>query len=240
MFFAFFLSVSLLLLEPILAALVKIDSACVVTPLTPAGATPSKGVDDTPQILNAFKQCGQEGSIKLTNGTFYIGQVMDTTSLRNCDISIYGKLVWSTDIQYWLSHSLSVTYAGRSTAWRLGGTNITLRGYGQALFDGNGQTWYDQNRNQGNQNGRPISLTLWHATNIFVDGITWRQPQFWHTFVAWSQNVTMTNLDMSAVSNSQWTTVNTDGFDSWNSKDIVLKNWVVTSGDVCPSPFPNC
>lgn len=43
----------------------------------------------------------------------------------------------------------------------------------------------------------------------------------------------MTNLDMNATSNSQWNTVNTDGFDSWNSKDIVLKNWVVTCGDVC-------
>lgn len=42
----------------------------------------------------------------------------------------------------------------------------------------------------------------------------------------------MTNLDMSAVSNSQWNTVNTDGFDSWNSKDITIKNWTVTCGDV--------
>jgi hypothetical protein len=44
----------------------------------------------------------------------------------------------------------------------------------------------------------------------------------------------MTNLDMNATSSSQWGTVNTDGFDSWNSQDIVLKNWVVTCGDVSP------
>lgn len=37
---------------------------------------------------------------------------------------------------------------------------------------------------------------------------------------------------MNATSSSQWNTVNTDGFDSWNSKDIVIKNWVVTCGDV--------
>jgi hypothetical protein len=37
---------------------------------------------------------------------------------------------------------------------------------------------------------------------------------------------------MNATSSSQWGTVNTDGFDSWNSQDIVLKNWVVTCGDV--------
>jgi galacturan 1,4-alpha-galacturonidase len=61
-----------------------------------------------------------------------------------------------------------------------------------------------------------------------------------HTFVAHSQNITMTNLDMNATSSSRWGTVNTDGFDSWNSQDIVLRNWVVTCGDVClyfPSPY---
>jgi len=46
----------------------------------------------------------------------------------------------------------------------------------------------------------------------------------------------MTNLDMSAISNSQWTTVNTDGTNSWNSKNIVLSNWTVTSGDVSTPP----
>jgi galacturan 1,4-alpha-galacturonidase len=88
-------------------------------------------------------------------------------------------LIWSTDIQYWLRNSISVVYAGRSTAWRVGGVNITMKGYGKALFNGNGQLWIDQNKNAGNQDGRPISLTLWKAKNILVDGITWRQPQFW-------------------------------------------------------------
>lgn len=155
-----------------LAALNKTGSTCTVTPL-------DTGKDDTPQILDAFKQCGTDGKVVLTEGLFNIGQVMRTTDLNNCDIEIHGTLKWSSDIQYWLRNSISVTYAGRSTAWQLGGVNISLRGFGKALFDGNGQLWYDQNRNQGNQNGRPISLTLWHAKNVLVDGITWRQSQFW-------------------------------------------------------------
>jgi len=167
-----------LLSGPALAALNKTGSLCTVTPLSSLGGA-SSTTDDTPQILDAFKQCGKDGSIVLTEGTFNIGQVMDKLDFSNCDISIYGKLVWSTDIQYWLSHSISVVYAGRSTAWRIGGTNITMRGYGKALFDGNGQKWYDQNKNAGNQNGRPISLTIWKATNFLIDGITWKQTQFW-------------------------------------------------------------
>jgi galacturan 1,4-alpha-galacturonidase len=163
----------------VLAAVNKTGTACTVTPLTSPGANPAANVDDTPQILSAFQQCGQGGSITFTEGNYYIGQVMDVLNLKNCDISILGTFIWSTNVQYWLSHSISVTYSGRSTAWRLGGTDFTLRGYGKGLFNGNGQTWYDENKNAGNQNGRPIALTLWHATNVLVDGLTWKQPQFW-------------------------------------------------------------
>jgi len=174
------LLLALLLSNQALAAITQTGTACTVTPLSPTPVPAGGKVpDDTPQFLDAFKRCGKDGSVTFTEGNFYLGQVMDTINLQNVDISIYGTLTWSTDIQYWLSHSLTVTYAGRSTAWRLGGKNITMRGHGKALFFGNGQTWYDQNRNQGNQNGRPISLTLWHATDVLIDGITWRQPQFW-------------------------------------------------------------
>ena len=193
--------------------------------------------DDTPALLEAFKECGQDGHIILEEGDYMIRQIMDTTNLRNVHIDIYGHLEWSGDnIQYWLSNSISVTYAGRSTAWRIGGTNITMLGHGKALFFGNGQIWYDQNRNQGNQNGRPISLTLWNANDIWIDGITWRQSQFWNTFIAHSSNVTMTNIDMNSTSASQWSTVNTDGTNTWNSKDVYLQNWVVTAGDVRNHP----
>jgi hypothetical protein len=59
-----------------------------------------------------------------------------------------------------------------------------------------------------------------------------------HTFVAHSQNIAMTNLDMNATSNSQYKTVNTDGTDTWNSKDIVISNWTVTCGDVRECQVP--
>ena len=105
-------------------------------------------------------------------------------------------------------------------------------GQGTALFDGQGQIWIDQNQNKANQQGRPISLTIWKGENIKVDGITWRQSQFWHTFVAHSKNVTMTNLDMNTTSNSKWKAVNTDGVNTWNSKGVRIDGWVVSSGDV--------
>lgn len=231
-----------------MGAVHRVGNTCTVTPLGGRGEAtldrPSVDlhaatVDDTPQILDAFKQCGHDGHIVFTEGTYSIRQVMNTTDLRNCEIEILGTFVWSGDnIQYWLSHSYSVVYAGRSTAWLLGGTNISMRGHGKALFDGNGQIWIDQNKGQGNQNGRPISLTIWHGTNVVIDGITWRMAQFWHTFVAHSQNVTMTNLDMNTRSSTSNSAVNTDGTDTWNSRDIVISNWTVRCGDVSLSLCP--
>ncbi|KAL2263596.1 hypothetical protein VTK26DRAFT_6063 [Humicola hyalothermophila] len=191
-------------------------------------------VDDTPQILDAFRQCGQDGTVILQEGTYHIRQVMDVTDLRNCSIEIYGTLIWSDDnLSYWRQRSPSVTYAGRQTAWRLGGRDVSLRGFGKALFYGNGQTWIDLAGGQANLDGRPISLTIWYGTNILVDGIIWRMAQFWHTFVAHSQNVTMTNLDMDTYSQNSQSSVNTDGTNTWNSRDIVIKNWTVRSGDDC-------
>jgi len=202
-----------------------------VEPLT-TRQTPAP-VDDTPQILEAFKQCGQDGTIIFREGTYHIRQVMDTTDLRNCSIEIHGTWVWSADnIPYWRQRSFSVTYANRQTAWRLGGRDVSLRGFGKALFDGNGQVWIDLARGQANMDGRPISLTIWKGTNVLIDGIRWQMAQFWHTFVAHSQNVTMTNLEMHTYSKSSQSSVNTDGTNTWNSRDIYIANWTVTSGDV--------
>jgi galacturan 1,4-alpha-galacturonidase len=51
----------------------------------------------------------------------YIDQVINTTNLLNCDVSIYGEVVWSTNVPFWLSHSYPVVYANLSTAWFLSG-----------------------------------------------------------------------------------------------------------------------
>ncbi|KAH9901873.1 glycoside hydrolase family 28 protein [Xylariomycetidae sp. FL2044] len=227
----------LFFIKPTHAALHVAGSTCTVTPLPQTGTTAEP--NDVPQILSALSTCGTDGTVVLDGDLFHMGSVMETTSLRNVTIEIRGMLRWSSDIQWyvhWLRNSLPVTYAGRSTAWKLGGDGIRMYGVdGKAVFDGQGQLWYDQNRNQSNQNGRPISLTLWYATNVVIDGIRWTQAQFWHTFVAYSSNITMTNLDMNATSHSQWNTVNTDGIDTWNSHDVYVANWTVTCGDDCIS-----
>ena len=95
-------------------------------------------VDDTPSILQAFDLCGINGSVILTDHTFTINQVMNTTNLLNCDVSLLGEMVWSTNVPYWLSHSYGIVFQNLSTAWLFGGTNVTFKGYGQGRFNGQG------------------------------------------------------------------------------------------------------
>jgi polygalacturonase len=93
-----------------------------------------------------------------------------------------------------------------------------------------GQAWYDENRNNSNQPGRPIAFTILNAKNLWMDGVTWSQAQFWHSFISHSQNVTMSNIYMNSTSDNEWFTVNTDGADTWNSRDVFFYNWTVQGG----------
>jgi galacturan 1,4-alpha-galacturonidase len=61
-------------------------SECI---LTPGGA----GVDDSPAILAAFRQCGHNGHIVFQNTTYHIERVMNTTGLVNCVVDIKGTLL---------------------------------------------------------------------------------------------------------------------------------------------------
>jgi len=92
---------------------------------------------------------------------------------------------------------------------------------------------YTQNRNNSNEPGRPITITFFNSTNLYVDNLNITQPQFWATFVSHSHNVTMDNVYVNATSHDEWGTVNTDGCDTWNSRDIFMTNWTVTNGDDC-------
>jgi hypothetical protein len=119
-----------------MAYVINNGTTCYVYPesLTHSG----QPVDDTPSILQAFELCGTNGTVILTDHTFHVEQVMNTTNLLNCNVELHGEMIWSRNVPYWLSHSYSVVYADLSTSWFFGGTNVTFRGFGTGKFNGNG------------------------------------------------------------------------------------------------------
>ena len=170
--------------------------------------------DESPDIKQAFDECGKDGRVIIEQGVHHVGQVLNTTGLVNCDVILKGELRFSTDIPYWLSHSIWVIYQNQHTAWLFGGENVTFTVEEGGFYNGNGQAWYTQNRNRANQPGRPISMTFYQSKNLTVDGLSFIQPQFWAVHVWESEQVILRNIYVTATSNDQWGTVNTDGADT--------------------------
>lgn len=119
------------------------------------------GQNDTSGAIEAaFQKCGHEqgdsrGRVVFKNETYNIRRVMNTTGLSNVDVDIYGTLLWDTNLQYWLNHSLPVGYQNQSSAWLFGGENVRWNGHGAGTLDGNGQAWYDFINGTNNYPGRP-------------------------------------------------------------------------------------
>jgi galacturan 1,4-alpha-galacturonidase len=137
------------------------------------------GTDDAIPILKAFQDCGHDGHIILSNGTFHIESTMNTTGLKNCDIDIHGTMLWGTNTTYWVQNSMPYGYQNQSSAWWLGGDNIHVRGFGYGTLDGNGQTWYNFAVGVSNYPGRPQAITIWKATNSIIEGLRLVQSQMW-------------------------------------------------------------
>lgn len=164
----------------------------------PAGGT--NATDDAPAIIEAFENCGRGGTVRFENTTYYVNSVMNISGLQDCTIDLQGTLVvcvfpfprcclsmqanlavsqWSTDIEYWLNHSMPVGYQNQSTAFKLGGDRVLLDGHGHGTFDGNGAVWYHYAAGISNLAGRPHALTLDGLTNSRVTGVQFLRSQMW-------------------------------------------------------------
>jgi galacturan 1,4-alpha-galacturonidase len=66
--------------------------------------------------------------------------------------------------------------------------------------------------------------------SIISDLVLRYSPQYYH-FMANSSNVVFDGIDISGFSKSKNTAKNTDGWDTYRSKDILIQNSVVNNGD---------
>ncbi|PQE06018.1 alpha-L-rhamnosidase rgxB protein [Rutstroemia sp. NJR-2017a BBW] len=189
------------------------------------------GSDDAPAILSAFKTCGKGGTIVFQNHTYTINSIMNTTGLSNCNIEIHGTLLWSTNITYWLNHSMPLGYQNQSTVWYLGGDNIKVDGFGYGTLDGNGQAWYDFVKGISNYPNRPQALAIYKTTNSVFQGLRFVQSQMWTMTVLKSDGVLLQNIYVNSTSSSGSPARNTDGADTIYSNNIHFDQWTVVNGD---------
>lgn len=92
------------------------DHVCFVPPN-------DSGEDDAPAIMRALNHECRKNSIVIFPGPVYnIKSNMSTLDMDNVHIHNFGRFLWSTDIEYWLSVSMPVGFQNQSTVWYFGGT----------------------------------------------------------------------------------------------------------------------
>ncbi|KAK7046605.1 galacturan 1,4-alpha-galacturonidase B [Favolaschia claudopus] len=196
-------------------------------------ASGTNATDDGPAIREAFKNCGQHGRVVFEAKTYYVNSILDIRGLEDVDIDIHGKLLWSTDIQYWLKNSLPVGFQNQSTAFILGGNNLRIDGHNTGTFDGNGDYWYSfisKQPVQSNFPGRPHALTLNGLTNSVVKGLNFLRSQMWTLSMIHCTHVDLNDIFVNNTGNSVQS-FNTDGADTIHSSFIKFDNWTVYNGD---------
>ncbi|KAJ5288155.1 hypothetical protein N7478_003841 [Penicillium angulare] len=193
----------------------------------------TNATDDAPQILHAFKTCGQHGTVIFEPKDYYVNSVMNVSWLKDVDIDIHGRLVWSTDIVYWLNNSMDVGYQNQSTAFIIGGDDVRINAFDVGTFDGNGDYWYQWIREQPNTSnypGRPHAVTFSHLTNSVIRGLRFLRSQMWTMSIIYSQDVLLDSIFVNNTGNIAQSS-NTDGADTIRSSHITFNNWTVYNGD---------
>ncbi|KAL1586626.1 hypothetical protein WHR41_04503 [Cladosporium halotolerans] len=161
----------------------------------------SSANDTSYAIEDAFHECGHETGenrgkvIFKKDETYNVRRVMNTTGLTNVDVDIHGTLLWDTNIDYWLNHSLPIGFQNQSTAWIFGGENVHWNGFGYGTLDGNGQVWYDFINGTNNYPGRPHQISFEGMKDSIIEKTRFVQSQMWTMTVIHSENVLLEDMN---------------------------------------------
>ncbi|OJJ55877.1 hypothetical protein ASPSYDRAFT_60051 [Aspergillus sydowii CBS 593.65] len=195
------------------------------------------GSDDSKFILSALHQCNHGGKVVFAEDKEYtIGTALDLTFLKHIDLEILGRVVFTDDTDYWQANSFKHGFQNATTFFQLGGEDVNV--YGGGTLDGNGQVWYDLFAEDA-LILRPILFGVIGLHGGTIGPLKLRYSPQWYQLVANSSDVLFDGIDISGYSNSENEAKNTDGWDTYRSKNIVIQNSVINNGDDCVSFKPN-
>lgn len=176
-------------------------------------------------------KCRTKSLVILPGPVYNIKTNMTTLEMDDVVIYQFGRILWSTEIDYWLSVSMPVGFQNQSTVWYFGGDRVVWDGFNAGTMDGNGQVWYNWAKSQGNLAHRPMNINFRKLTNSVVKRLRFVQSQMWTMAVTYSQHVDFDDIYVNSTSDSKWNTLNTDGCDTIYSDSITFRRWFVTNGD---------
>ncbi|KAI5243005.1 pectin lyase-like protein [Aureobasidium subglaciale] len=194
--------------------------------------------NDVPNILKAFSKCGNGGDITFPEGqNYYIASKLNPM-VNDVNINWQGIWTFSPDIEYWRRNSSTypIAFQSHAASFILTGDHIRINGYGTGGIHGNGDVWYTAEAGH-TVPGRPMPFVFWNVSDVTVKKFFIIDPPLWSFNIMNGTNMWVDELYCNATATqanaSQNWVQNTDGFDTMDSKNIRLTNFVYQGGDDC-------
>jgi hypothetical protein len=127
------------------------------------------------------------------------------------------KTQFSDDLTHWRKpeSTYQVAFQNHRASFILSGSAIHINGHGTGGINGNGETWYNDEKAH-TQPGRPMPFVLWNITKSSVRHFYVKNPPLWGVNIMGGQDLVLDDLVVNATaSKSPWGknwVQNTDGF----------------------------
>lgn len=181
---------------------------CVVAPIQQQPSNNATGagvVDDVPQILQAFADCNDGGTVVFLEGARY--SIASRLNLVVKDVTVDWHGIWqvstlpaqnghertpqvlicygqfSTNRTYWRDNGYPIAFQNHQAGFILSGERIRINGHQTGGIDGGGNSWYEAEQGS-TQAGRPMPFVLWNVSDVVVQHCKWssRRRYKWPDF----------------------------------------------------------
>ncbi|EMC91492.1 glycoside hydrolase family 28 protein [Baudoinia panamericana UAMH 10762] len=195
-------------------------------------------VSDVSNILQAFSQCNDGGTIIFPQGQNYFIDSKLNPVVNDITIQWQGTWTFSPNITYWRqpANHYPIFFQNHAASFVLTGDGIHIDGYGTGGIYGNGDVWYTAEA--GNtQPGRPMPFVFWNVSDVTVSNFFVKDPPLWSLNIMNGTDMLFTNITCNATATQapygkNWVQ-NTDGFDTMDANNVRLENFVYQGGDDC-------
>lgn len=126
--------------------------------------------DDVPNILRAFDECNNGGTVVFPKGqNYWIAQRLNPV-LNHVKIEWEGTWTLSDNLTYWRdpNNTYPIFFQNHHAALAISGEYIHIDGHNTGGVFGNGNVWYNSEQ-AVTQPVRPMNFVWWNASQVFVE-----------------------------------------------------------------------